>query len=279
MFNTHSEVQSFLKDKKKSVGLVPTMGALHKGHISLVEKAAQENEWIIVSIFVNPTQFNNPEDLANYPKNIAEDKIMLAPFKEKLILYVPKSKDLYPKNLISKEFCFAGLEKQMEGTFRPGHFNGVATVIESLFHKLLPNRAYFGEKDFQQLQIIKALTKQLGLNIKIIGCPIVREKDGLALSSRNKLLTLEERKAASVIFKTLKEIKSRQENWNINEMETYFKKSIEREYHLRTEYFFIAKTNDLIPLKALDKGGCYRIFVAVFAGKTRLIDTLELEII
>ena len=109
MFNTHSEVQSFLKDKKKSVGLVPTMGALHKGHISLVEKAAQENEWIIVSIFVNPTQFNNPEDLANYPKNIAEDKIMLAPFKEKLILYVPKSKDLYPKNLISKEFCFAGL--------------------------------------------------------------------------------------------------------------------------------------------------------------------------
>ena len=129
VFTTHSEVRSFLKDKKKSIGLVPTMGALHKGHVSLVEKAAQENEWIIVSIFVNPTQFNNPEDLLKYPKSLEEDKFLLAPFKKKLILYVPQSKDLYPEKLVSKTYNFGGLEKHMEGAFREEHFNGVATVV------------------------------------------------------------------------------------------------------------------------------------------------------
>ena len=201
VFTTHSEVRSFLKDKKKSIGLVPTMGALHKGHVSLVEKAAQENEWIIVSIFVNPTQFNNPEDLLKYPKSLEEDKFLLAPFKKKLILYVPQSKDLYPEKLVSKTYNFGGLEKHMEGAFREEHFNGVATVVESLFRKLHPNKAYFGEKDFQQLQIIKALNAQKKLGVTIVPCPIVREKDGLAMSSRNRLLTQSQRQAAAQIYK------------------------------------------------------------------------------
>lgn len=277
VFTTHTEIHSFLSDKKKSVGLVPTMGALHKGHISLVEIVAQENEWVIVSIFINPTQFNNPEDLANYPKNLVQDKIALSAYDEKLILYVPEPEDLYPEKLESKEYHFNGLEKHMEGAFRPGHFNGVATVVEALFKKLIPNRAYFGEKDYQQLQIIKALNKQLDLKIKIVECPIIREKDGLAMSSRNTLLNPEQREAAPVIFKSLKEIKFHQTQWSVSEMEAFFQASIERESQLKLDYFYVAKTSDLIPTYNLEAGMTYRIFVAVFAGKTRLIDTVELE--
>ena len=279
IFTTHSEVRSFLKDKKKSIGLVPTMGALHKGHVSLVEKAAQENEWIIVSIFVNPTQFNNPEDLLKYPKSLEEDKFLLAPFKKKLILYVPQSKDLYPEKLVSKTYNFGGLEKHMEGAFREEHFNGVATVVESLFRKLHPNKAYFGEKDFQQLQIIRDLNSQLDLQIEIIGCPIIREDDGLAMSSRNSLLSPAQRKSVPIIFKTLQEIIAHQKEWNISKMETYFRRSIEKESQLKVEYFFVAKTSNLIPVKQIEKEKFHRIFVAVFAGKTRLIDTVELGIL
>ena len=166
VYTTHREIHSFLKDKKGSVGLVPTMGALHQGHASLVEKATLENEWVIVSIFINPTQFNNQEDLAEYPKTLTKDQQKLAPLKEKLLLYVPEYTDLYPEKLASKSYRFDGLEKHMEGAYRPGHFDGVATVVQSLFEKLSPNRAYFGEKDFQQLQIIKALVVQLDLKIE-----------------------------------------------------------------------------------------------------------------
>jgi pantoate--beta-alanine ligase len=165
----------------------------------------------------------------------------------------------------------------MEGAFRPGHFNGVATVVEALFKKLAPNRAYFGEKDYQQLQIVKALNKQLDLKIKIVSCPIIREKDGLAMSSRNTLLSPAQREAAPVIFKSLKEIKSNQIQWSVSEMEAFFQASIERESQLKLDYFYVAKTSDLIPTHTLEAGMTYRIFVAVFAGKTRLIDTVELE--
>ena len=278
VYTTHREIHSFLKDKKGSVGLVPTMGALHEGHISLVKKATLENEWVIVSIFINPTQFNNQEDLAKYPKNLTKDQQKLAPFKEKLLLYVPEYTDLYPEKLASKSYHFGGLEKHMEGAYRPGHFDGVATVVQSLFEKLSPNRAYFGEKDFQQLQIIKALVVQLDLKIEVVSCPIIREDDGLAMSSRNALLSPKERKAASEIYKALQVIQSNQTAWDASKMLLYFKTKVEEKPEMTVDYFFIANTTNLIPVQYLEKGTSYRIFVAVFTGKTRLIDTVELGI-
>lgn len=278
VFTSHREIHSFFKDKKGSVGLVPTMGALHQGHASLVEKATLENEWVIVSIFVNPTQFNNQEDLAKYPKTLTKDQQRLAPFKEKLLLYVPEYTDLYPEKLTSKSYRFDGLEKHMEGAYRPGHFDGVATVVQSLFEKLSPNRAYFGEKDFQQLQIIKALVVQLDLKIEVVSCPIIREDDGLAMSSRNALLSPKERKAASEIYKALQVIQSNKTAWDASKMSHYFKTKVEEKPEMTVDYFFIAKTTDLIPVQSLERETSYRIFVAVYTGKTRLIDTVELGI-
>ena len=164
----------------------------------------------------------------------------------------------------------------MEGAFRDNHFNGVATIIEALFRNLKPDRAYFGEKDFQQLQIIKVLNDQLNLGIEIIGCPIIREIDGIAMSSRNQLLNKRERDTAPIIFQTLRKIGENSDQWDVNYMTHFFKKSVEKNSFLRVEYFFVAEETTLIPVKNLKKQNTYRIFVAVNAGKTRLIDTLKL---
>jgi pantoate--beta-alanine ligase len=276
VFTTHGELRSFLKKQTGSIGLVPTMGALHKGHLSLVQKAAENNNWVLVSIFINPTQFNNANDLTKYPKNIAKDLELLTPYNTKLIVYTPDGSDLYPKAINAKIYNFGNLAVHMEGAFRDNHFNGVATVIEALFRNLKPDRAYFGEKDFQQLQIIKALNDQLNLGIKIIGCPIIREIDGIAMSSRNQLLNKKERNAAPIIHQTLQKIAENNDHWDVNYMNHFFKKSVEENFFLRVEYFFVAEEATLIPVSHLKKQNDYRIFVAVNAGKTRLIDTLKL---
>ena len=276
VFTTHREVRSFLKKQTGNVGLVPTMGALHKGHLSLVQKAAENNDWVLVSIFVNPTQFNEANDLAKYPKNMEKDLEILTPYNKKLIVYTPDDSDLYPKAINAKKYNFGSLAVHMEGAFRDNHFNGVATVIEALFWNLKPDRAYFGEKDFQQLQIIKALNDQLNLGIEIIGCPIIREIDGVAMSSRNQLLNKKERNTAPIIFQTLRKIDENSDQWDVNYMTNFFKQSVEKNSFLRVEYFLVAEEATLIPVKSLKKQNNYRIFVAVNAGKTRLIDTLKL---
>ena len=276
VFTTHREVRSFLKKQTGNVGLVPTMGALHRGHLSLVQKAAENNDWVLISIFVNPTQFNEVNDLAKYPKNMEKDLEILTPYNKKLIVYTPDDSDLYPKAINAKKYNFGSLALHMEGAFRDNHFNGVATVIEALFWNLKPDRAYFGEKDFQQLQIIKALNDQLNLGIEIIGCPIIREIDGVAMSSRNQLLNKKERNTAPIIFQTLRKIDENSDQWDVNYMTNFFKQSVEKNSFLRVEYFLVAEEATLIPVKSLKKQNNYRIFVAVNAGKTRLIDTLKL---
>ena len=277
VFTTHREVRSFLKKQTGNVGLVPTMGALHKGHLSLVQKAAENNDWVLISIFVNPTQFNEANDLAKYPKNTEKDLEILTPYNKNLIVYTPDDSDLYPKAINAKKYNFGSLAVHMEGAFRDNHFNGVATVIEALFWNLKPDRAYFGEKDFQQLQIIKALNDQLNLGIEIIGCPIIREIDGVAMSSRNQLLNKKERNTAPIIFQTLRKIDENSDQWDVNYMTNFFKQSVEKNSFLRVEYFLVAEEATLIPVKSLKKQNNYRIFVAVNAGKTRLIDTLKLR--
>ncbi|MEK9612529.1 MAG: pantoate--beta-alanine ligase [Flavobacteriaceae bacterium] len=277
MFTRYKEIQELLENHSGSVGLVPTMGALHKGHLTLVQKAIQENDYVVVSIFINPTQFNNPKDLENYPNNLIQDQVLLERVSKSLYIYAPETVDLYPSKVIAKKYHFGSIASQMEGVHRPGHFNGMATVVEALLKKVQPQKAYFGEKDFQQLQIVKALNDQLNLNVQIVGCPVVRELDGLAMSSRNQLLNNQQRTAAPVIFKTLQLLQSKRKTWNVDQMEAFFKSTINESKSLKVDYFYIANETDLVPVKKLKPMESYRFFVAVYAGKTRLIDTLELK--
>ena len=275
-YKASKEIRAYLKSRSKRIGLVPTMGALHSGHLSLVKKACKENDYVVISIYVNPTQFNHKIDLESYPSNPEDDMILLDSFSDQIIFYTPDHKDLYPGKIKSKSYNFGSITTHMEGQFRPGHFNGVATVVEALFKNINPKTAYFGEKDFQQLQMIKNLNAQKKLNITIVGCPIVREKDGLAMSSRNSILSPEQRKAAPVIYATLQTLNEKYLKCEVSQMSVFFKKQVEQ-HCLKVEYFFVASINDLIPVSKLEFNKKYRFFVAVFAGKTRLIDTIELN--
>ena len=206
IFKTKKTLLDYIERQKemgKKVGFAPTMGALHDGHISLYEAARKENDLVISSIFVNPTQFNNASDLEKYPRTIEKDIEILEKSAFVDAVYIPEVTDIYPEGLKSKEYNFDGLENEMEGKFRPGHFNGVGTVVEELFRQVKPDNAYFGDKDYQQLAIIKKLVEKLNLAIKIHGVPIYREKNGLAMSSRNKRLDHEQCEAAKVIYETL----------------------------------------------------------------------------
>jgi len=198
-----------ISDSKTTLGFVPTMGALHQGHLSLIQKSLQNNQRTIVSIFVNPTQFNNLEDLEKYPRNLESDIAKIQTVNDKVIIYAPSIEDIYQGNTVSNSFNFDGLENQMEGKFRPGHFEGVGTIVKRLFEIVKPTHAYFGEKDFQQLQIIKKLVAKENFPITIVGCPIYREENGLAMSSRNERLSPNDRNAAAIIYKTLLEVKNK----------------------------------------------------------------------
>ncbi|MEZ4818281.1 MAG: pantoate--beta-alanine ligase [Flavobacteriaceae bacterium] len=270
------KLEGYISPQKK-VGLVPTMGALHKGHLSLVKKALEMNDLVVVSIFVNPTQFDNPSDLKKYPRTLEADVTLLKSLKGNLFIYVPEASDLYGTQVISKKYQFGGIEKQMEGKFRKGHFDGVGTVLNLLFRAVMPTHAYFGEKDFQQLQIVKKLVEIEKLPIKIIGCPIKRESHGLAMSSRNKRLSEKQFKEAVLIYKTLKEIQENFDQTSIAKLHKMVETKFVKNPGLTLEYFEIAAIKNLKPAQRKIKGNTYRAFIAAFAGEVRLIDNIALN--
>ena len=262
---------------KSPIGFVPTMGALHQGHLSLMQQSLAENQHTVVSIFVNPTQFNNPEDLEKYPRTLEEDTKKIASLDPSIIVYAPSVDDIYEGNVVSQNFDYDGLENQMEGKFRPGHFNGVGTIVKRLFEIVKPTNAYFGEKDFQQLQIVKKMVSKNHLDVKIIGCPIFREANGLAMSSRNERLTTKERDKASIIYKTLLKAKEQFKTLSCEEVKQWVKSVFEPNTMFDLEYFEIADEETLIPCSTILKDKNYRAFIAVFVNNIRLIDTISLK--
>ncbi|HAF27983.1 MAG TPA: pantoate--beta-alanine ligase [Bacteroidales bacterium] len=268
-----SEELSQIRKVGKSIGFVPTMGALHDGHLSLIEYSNKDNDISIVSIFVNPTQFNDKNDYIKYPRIVEEDVDKLKKVKCD-ILFTPSEKEMYPDE-DKREFDFGNLDKVMEGAHRPGHFRGVALIVSKLFETVKPDKAYFGEKDFQQLAIIKKLTSQLKFNIEIVSCPIVREKDGLAMSSRNMLLSKEQRANVSIISKTLFAAKEKQKSMTVSETKDWVIRTINENSFLKVEYFEIVDMTSLEPItgwnQKAEKVGC----VAVHVGTIRLIDNIR----
>lgn len=254
------------------------MGALHEGHLSLVKKGLEDNNLVVVSIFVNPTQFDNGEDLIKYPRTLDADvRALESVSKTKIVVYAPSVEDIYGNNVTSQAFSFDGLEHEMEGAFRKGHFDGVGTIVKRLFEIVKPEYAYFGEKDFQQLQIIKKLTELYNLPVKVVGCPIHRADDGLAMSSRNTRLTTEHRAAAPFIFKTLQTAKIKFGTESAKVVTEWVEKAFKEEPLLDLEYFIIADTMTLKPVKRKSTQKTYRAFIAAYAGDIRLIDNIALN--
>ncbi len=266
-----------LKKQQKSIGFVPTMGALHKGHLALIQRAIDENDRVVVSIFVNPTQFNNTEDLDNYPRTLEDDVALLSKISDEIIVFAPTPKEVYLDDIKSTNYDFGGLEHEMEGKYRPGHFDGVGTVVKHLFDIVCPDRAYFGEKDFQQLQIIKKLVEIEKMPLQIVGCPIYREDSGLALSSRNKRLTQRQLDEAPLIYKTLKQVKNDFGTKNVTNLKDWVSEQLNNSSELELEYFEIANTSNLKSIEQKQKDIEYRAFIAVFAGEIRLIDNIALN--
>ena len=264
----------YLEHREGSRGFVPTMGALHQGHISLVEIARRENDTVIVSIFVNPTQFNDPRDLERYPRTEKADLQLLAAAGTDVV-FAPSVKEIYPEP-DRRRFDFGPLEKVMEAAHRPGHFNGVAQVVSRLFDIVRPDRAYFGEKDFQQIAVIEALVEKLGMDVDIVRCPIVRAQDGLALSSRNILLTPAQREAAPEIYRALKEVAARiRAGRDVEEAKRWARAEIDRNPFLETEYLEVADPHTLSDIA--EPAGKNRIFAAIKCGDVRLIDNIGVE--
>jgi pantoate--beta-alanine ligase len=275
LFKTIKELQQALSEDRRnglSIGFVPTMGALHQGHLSLVERAGLENDRVVVSIFINPTQFNDPNDLKNYPRTLGDDSAMLGQSTCDY-LFLPDEKEIYPEP-DTRKFDFGFLETVMEGHFRPGHFNGVAQVVSKLFEIVKPDKAYFGRKDFQQYSVIKAMCHMLLLPVRIIPCDIVREADGLAMSSRNALLTERHRAAAPQIFSILQEAVSESEFFGPEGIKKRVTAKIDSIPLLELEYFDIVDEGTLQPVSSWDEKGTKVGCIAVFAGSVRLIDNI-----
>jgi len=264
------------------VGFVPTMGALHEGHLSLAKSAINSCPVVVVSIFVNPTQFNDKNDLKNYPRTPESDlKLLEKVLREGDLVFTPDVKEMYPE-ADDRKFNFGNLDNVMEALHRPGHFNGVAQIVSRFFEIIKPDIAYFGLKDFQQLAVIKALVKQTGNKVKIIGNPIIREKDGLAMSSRNRLLDKEIRKQANIIYKTISAASSMIKKSDIDEIKSFVTNTINKVPGFNVEYFEIVDDTELIPLLTKDeirKDKRYFGCIAVHAGKIRLIDNIEFGLV
>ena len=263
--------------KKQKIGFVPTMGALHKGHMSLVEKALIENDIVVVSIFVNPTQFNNSADLKKYPRTPKDDISLLKSLSDEIIVYLPEVSDLYEDDVSAKNYNFDGLENEMEGRYRKGHFDGVGTIVNKLFRIVQPDAAYFGEKDFQQLQIIRKLVSIENLPVKIEGCPILREDNGLAMSSRNKRLSTQQFQEAKFIYKILQEVQQKFDSTSIAELNSLVAERFLQNQTLNLEYFEIADEETLKTARHKNKASKYRAFIAAFVGEVRLIDNIPLN--
>ncbi|WP_396157782.1 pantoate--beta-alanine ligase [Flavobacterium sp.] len=280
LFNTQNELTAHLNsvsNESTAIGFVPTMGALHKGHLSLLEESLKNNQINVISIFVNPTQFNNAEDLAKYPKTLVEDMAKIKTVSDDIIVFAPSVDDIYEGNTVSKHFDFDGLENQMEGKFRLGHFNGVATIVKRLFEIVKPTNAYFGEKDFQQVQIVKKLVEKLKIKVNVTSCPIYRESNGLAMSSRNERLTNKEREKAAIIYKTILEAKKRFVSKSAKEVTEFVQREFIKQPDFELEYFQIAEEVTLLPCIRKSPHKKYRAFIAVFVNKIRLIDTISLN--
>ena len=280
VFNNKVDLNLCLQSKSSpnfSLGFVPTMGALHEGHLSLLKESINNNSLTVISIFVNPTQFNNPEDLEKYPRTLDSDVEKIKTVSDSIIVYAPTVDDIYDGNTISQHYNFDGLEHQMEGKFRPGHFDGVGTVVKRLFEIVKPNNAYFGEKDFQQLQIIKKLVEKQKLAVTIIGCPVFREASGLAMSSRNQRLSEQEKTEAAIIYQTLNQAKHLFQTQSANKVHDFVVQSFKNNAHFELEYFEIADEKNLLNCVRKNKNKKYRAFIAVFVNKIRLIDTISLN--
>lgn len=264
-----------LKKEGLKVGLVPTMGALHVGHISLVNKCLNDGCFTVCSIFVNPTQFNDKNDLTNYPRTPEQDLALLSERGVNLV-FMPTAEEMYPTP-DTRTFDFGSIDKVMEGAKRPGHFNGVAQVVSKLFAMVQPDRAYFGEKDFQQIAIINAMVKQLGFNVEIVRCPIVRDTDGLALSSRNALLNEQQRKSAPVIYKALSDAQKLGCSLSIADMKAQVAEQINADKELDVDYFDIVDADSLNSLSSWDESNNIFGCIAVKVGAIRLIDNIRLK--
>jgi pantoate--beta-alanine ligase len=268
---------SSIKTTNSTTGFVPTMGALHKGHQSLLLQSTKENNTTVVSIFVNPTQFNNPEDLEKYPRTLDADILKISDIDTNIIVFAPTVDDMYEGKTLSQSFDFDGLENKMEGKFRPGHFDGVGTIVKRLFEIVKPNKAYFGEKDFQQVQIVKKMVEKNHLPVTIVVCPIYREINNLAMSSRNERLTLQEREEAGIIYKILNEAKAKFADNSATQTSEWVKNEFEKNTTFTLEYFEIADEATLTTCNRKIKNKKYRAFIAVFVNKIRLIDTISLN--
>ncbi|HEY4540463.1 MAG TPA: pantoate--beta-alanine ligase [Faecalibacter sp.] len=263
-----------LKDEGKTIGFLPTMGALHEGHLSLAKASIQENDYTVVSIFVNPTQFNNLEDLEKYPRTEEKDIELLTSIGVDYV-YLPSVADLYTEGEVAKKYDFGGIEHVMEGEFRPGHFDGVATVVGKLLRAVNPNRAYFGEKDFQQIRIVQEMVKQEQIDVTIVPMPIFRAETGLALSSRNMRLTPENLEAAPFIYQVLKEaVELKNQGQTPAEVKAYVEESFAQS-PFELEYFEITDEEKLQPISTFKSDIKARGFVVAYAGDIRLIDNIQ----
>ncbi len=280
IFDKQTEVKAYLKpflQDKKTVGFIPTMGALHEGHLSLMNESLKNNDYTVVSIFVNPTQFNNPEDLKKYPRTLESDVEKIKTLNPKIIVYAPTVDDIYEGKTVSKSFDYDGLEFQMEGKHRPGHFDGVGTVVKKLFEIVNPTNSYFGEKDFQQLAIVRKLVQKNNMSVNVVGCEIFREANKLAMSSRNERLSADERTKAAIIYKTLAEAKKLFATKTANEVTKRTEKMFKNQSMFELEYFEIADEQTLLTCKRKSKNKKYRAFIAVFVNNIRLIDNISLK--
>jgi len=275
---TKEELGAYISDIRNqglSIGFVPTMGALHNGHLSLIKKARQENDRVVCSIFVNPLQFNNPDDLKKYPRTLAEDLAILEPAGCDVV-FSPTAEEMYPDE-VSEKYTFNHLDKVMEGKFRPGHFDGVAVVVNRLFQMVMPHRAYFGLKDFQQIAIVKSMMRQTNSPVELIPCPIIREADGLAMSSRNVRLSAEGRKLAPFIFETLQWGKQQIRSASPVEVTRMVLDRFKLHPEFEPEYFEIVDTETLMPVETFELSNPPVACIAVWLDQVRLIDNLVFD--
>lgn len=280
LYTQQSNLKHYLSAQiasKKSIGFIPTMGALHQGHLSLMEQSKQHNDITVVSIFVNPTQFNNQDDLAKYPRTLESDLEKINQLDATIIVYAPTVEDIYESKTESTSFDYDGLEFQMEGKHRPGHFDGVGTIVKKLFEIVQPTYAYFGKKDFQQLQIVKKLVEKQNIPVAIVGCEIFREENGLAMSSRNERLTFEERSEAAMIYKTLNQAKELFKTETVDTVNNWVTQVFQNQKRFELEYFEIAEEDTLLTCTTKEENKNYRAFIAVFVNNIRLIDNISLK--
>ena len=274
------EVRRKIKDAvflKKTIGLVPTMGSLHQGHVSLIKKAEKDNDIVWVSIFVNPTQFNSSADLIKYPKNLKKDVKLIKKISDKIEIFSPNEIEIYDGAPKLKVYDFEKLDQELEGKFRKNHFNGVATIVSKLLNLFKPSNVYFGEKDYQQTQIIKKLIFLEKIDVKMIICPTIREKNGLALSSRNNLLSNSERADSSIIYNSLKVLKNNFKTLNLNKIKKDIIIEINNNKNLKVEYFEVVNASTLQIDSKVNPKESYRAFICVKANEVRLIDNILLN--